>query len=99
VRHRDGLKADFEAELAKFGGHVFGGGVGLRRTAGARSNVFGKVGELTVSVVVIQRSSFDGGELLQKERREVLQVGLRGLRRRRPGRDGLRLLGLVLSSG
>jgi hypothetical protein len=27
VRHRDGLEADFEAELAKFGGHVFGGGV------------------------------------------------------------------------
>ena len=49
---------------------------------------FGKVGELTVGVVVIQRSSFDGGELLQKQRREILQVGLRGLRRRRPGRDG-----------
>jgi len=41
VRNSDWLEADFKAELAKFGGDVFGGSAGLGRTGGARSDVFG----------------------------------------------------------
>ena len=82
VRDGDGLEANLEAELAKFGGDVFGGGGGLERAGGAGSDVLGEVGELAVGVVVIQRGGFDGGKLLQKKRREILLVGLGGLRAR-----------------
>jgi hypothetical protein len=84
VRHHDLLEANFEAQLAKFRGYILGGSTGLGRTAGARSYVLGEVGDLAVGIIVIQRGGFDGGKLLQKERREVLQISLRGLRRANP---------------
>jgi hypothetical protein len=71
VRYGDWLKAHLEAEFAKLAGHVFGGGVGLGRAAGAWSDILGEVGDLAVGIVVIERGGFDGGKLLQKERREI----------------------------
>jgi hypothetical protein len=79
VRDYDLLEADFEAQLAEFGGDVFGGSRRLRRTCGASSNVFGEVSELAVGVVVIERGGFDGGKLLEEEWREIMLRGLRGL--------------------
>lgn len=66
VRDSGCLEADFEAELAKFGGNVLGGGASLWRATGARSNILGKVSQLAVGVIIIQRSRFNGGELLEK---------------------------------
>ena len=99
VRHGDGLEADIEAEVAKFFGYVFCSGAGLGRAGGAGSDVLGEVREFAVGVVVVQRSGFDGGKLLQKKRREILFVSLRGLRLgHHLGRGGLRL-GRGLSDG
>jgi hypothetical protein len=77
VRGGDRLKPDFEAEFAEFAGDVFGGAASLRRAAGARSDIFGEVSELAVGEVVIERGGFDGGKLLEKERREILGGSLR----------------------
>src|SRR5205807_10144059 len=57
----DLLQADFEAELAKFCGNVFGGGAGLERTGGARSDVLGEVDDLAVDDDVLARDGFEGG--------------------------------------
>ena len=89
VRHDDRLEADLEAKLAKFGGDIFGGGAGLGRAAGARSDIFGEVSELAVGVVVVERGSFDGGKLLQEKRREIRSGSLGCGHPRGQGRLGL----------
>ena len=73
--HGDRLEANLEAQLAKLGRNVFRRRMGLRRSAGSRSDIFRQVGDLSVGVVVIQRGCLYGGKLLQKQRREILLVG------------------------
>ena len=64
VGNGDRLETDFQAQLAKFAGDVLRGGGGLGRTGSAGSDICREVRQFTVGVVVVERSGFDGGELL-----------------------------------
>ena len=98
MRDGDLLQGDFEAQLAQFGGHVFGGGASLRRAGEARSDVFGEVGELAVGVVVVERGGLYRRELLEKQWRKIVLRGLGSLRGSHKRWDGLRLRRRILSA-
>ena len=58
------LKVNIEAEFAHLGGHVFGGGLGLRRSGGARADVLGQVRELMPGVVAGESGVAHGLQLI-----------------------------------
>ena len=58
------LKVNVEAEFAHLGGHVFGGGLSLRRSGGAWTDVLGQVLELMPGVVAGESGIAQGLQLI-----------------------------------